>query len=296
MVDNNKLSGTYTALVTPMNADGSIDFGALDALVEFQILAGIDGLVPCGTTGESATMTGQERYEVIKRVVQKAGGRVPVIAGAGSNATSVAIEHQKRAVDTGATCTLVVTPYYNKPTNEGLYRHYTALLEAADIPIVLYNVPGRTGCDMKPGIVERLAKLDGIIAIKDATADLTRVEQLRNSTPGNFRLFSGDDTTACQFVLNGGDGVISVTSNVVPDLMSEMVRCARVGNTERAWAIHQQLDELMTTLFIESNPIPIKTALELQGRLKAHMRLPLCEMGARPRATLAQVMKKGEWL
>jgi 4-hydroxy-tetrahydrodipicolinate synthase len=296
MTAHSKLKGAYTALVTPMNADGSVDYGALDALVEAQIKGGIDGLVPCGTTGESATMTGQERYDVIKHVVEKTNGRVPVVAGAGSNSTSVAIEHQKRAVDTGAQYALVVTPYYNKPTPEGLYRHYAALLEAADIPIILYNVPSRTACDMKPDTIARLAKLDGIAAVKEATADLDRVPVIKNSTPDDFILLSGDDGSTCPFVLAGGDGVISVTSNLLPELMVEMVHCAADGNAERAQAIHNQLREIISALFIESNPIPLKTALELQGRFTAHMRLPLCEMEAANRETLAEVMKKGGWL
>lgn len=296
MTDTSKLRGTYTALVTPMNINGSIDYGALDELVEAQILGGIDGLVPCGTTGESATMSGQERFEVIEHVVRKVNGRTPVIAGAGSNSTSVAIEHQKRAADTGADYALVVTPYYNKPSPEGLYRHYNAILEAVDMPIVLYNVPGRTGCDMKPDTVARLAKLGGIVAVKEATADLTRVPVINNSTAADFKLLSGDDATTCQFVLDGGDGVISVTSNLLPDSMSEMVRCAATGDVEKARAIHAQLAAIMDTLFIESNPIPIKTALELQGRFKANMRLPLCEMGEATKATLADVMKNGGWL
>ncbi len=292
MPDNpSPLQGVHTALVTPMNPDGSIHYAALDALVDAQLEAGIDGLVPCGTTGESATMNAQERYTVIKHVVDRVAGRVPVIAGAGANATSVAIEHQKRAQDTGAQCSLVVTPYYNKPTPEGLYRHYSALLEAADIPILLYNVPSRTGCDMVPDTVARLAELNGIIGIKEATADLKRVEAIKQSTPDDFVIVSGDDATSCPFVLQGGHGVISVSSNLVPAAMVEMIHTALKNEGPKAEELRKTLAPLFDILFIESNPIPVKTAMELQGHFSAHMRLPLCEMGHTNRELLASTLR-----
>ena len=209
----------------------------------------------------------------------------------GPNATSVAIEHQKRALDTGAEYSLVVTPYYNKPTPEGLYRHYSALLEAADIPIILYNVPSRTGCDMVPDTVARLAELNGIIGIKEATADLSRVSAIKKVTPDDFVIVSGDDATCCPFVLQGGHGVISVSSNLIPGAMVEMIHAALKGDAQKAEGLRESLTTLFDILFIESNPIPVKTALELQGHFTAHMRLPLCEMGATNRAQLASTLR-----
>lgn len=291
-----KLRGTLTALVTPFNADGSVDFGALDALVDWQIEEGVEGLVPCGTTGESATMTAEERAEVITRVVKKAAGRVTVVAGAGSNNTQVAVEHQKRAADTGAAYALVVTPYYNKPTPEGLYRHYEALLQAANIPIILYNVPGRTGCDMQPATVARLAKLEGIAAVKEATGDIDRVAAIRENVPDGFAVLSGDDPTACPFAFMGGDGVISVSSNAAPKAMSSMMRAALSSKVSEAREEHNRLRPLFAALFIESNPIPVKAALAMQKRVQEHYRLPLCPMEAGNRAKLEQVLKAGGWV
>ncbi len=291
-----KLRGVFTALVTPMNRDGSVDTGALDHLVDAQIEGGIGGLVPCGTTGESATLSALEREEVITRVVKRANGRVPVVAGAGANATAVAIEHQKRAAGTGADCALVATPYYNKPTPEGLYRHYAALLEAVDFPIVLYNVPGRTACDMKPATVGRVAELHGVVGIKEATADLDRVAAIRALTGDDFVLLSGDDGTTCPFVLLGGDGVISVASNVAPGDMVTMVRAALNGEVAEARAAHGRMRPLFEALFFESNPIPVKAALAMAGRIQEHYRLPLCEMGAGSRSRLETVLTAGGWL
>lgn len=293
---SNGPAGAMTALVTPMNTDGSVDFGALDALVDMQIEGGIDGLVPCGTTGESATMTADERQKVIAHVVKHAAGRVPVVAGAGSNSTSVACEHQKRAADTGAQWALVVTPYYNKPTPTGLYRHYEALLNAADIPIVLYNVPGRTGCDMLPDTVAEIAKMDGIVAVKEATADISRVKTLRELTSPEFKILSGDDATTHAFMLEGGDGVISVTSNLLPKEFTDMVHLTRDGKIEEARALHDKMAEIFEVLFVESNPIPIKTALAMKGMMEENFRLPLCEISENARAKLETALKNGNWL
>ncbi len=288
--------GAMTALVTPMNADGSVDFGALDALVDMQIEGGIDGLVPCGTTGESATMTADERQSVISHVVKRVNGRVPVVAGAGSNSTAVAIEHQKRAADTGAQWALVVTPYYNKPTPLGLYRHYEALLEAADIPVILYNVPGRTGCDMLPDTVAEIAKMDGIVAVKEATADISRVKTIRDLTSPEFKILSGDDATTHAFMAEGGDGVISVTSNLVPKEFTDMVHLTRDGKMDDALALHNRMAEIFDVLFVESNPIPIKTALAMKGMMEENFRLPLCEISTGARAKLETALKNGGWL
>lgn len=295
-IGRKELRGVFTALVTPMNRDGSIDDGALDALVDSQLEAGIDGLVPCGTTGESATMSAEERQRVIARVVDRVDDRVPVVAGAGSNDTAVAIEHQKRAKDTGAPLTLVATPYYNKPTPEGLYRHYSALLEAVDIPIVLYNVPGRTACDMKPETVARIAELSGIVGIKEATADLDRVAAIRAVTSENFSILSGDDGTTCPFVLLGGDGVISVASNVVAKEMVAMVHAALDGKLDEARVAHDRMRVLFEALFFESNPIPVKAALAMQKQIKETYRLPLCEMQTDTRTRLEAVLRQGGWL
>jgi 4-hydroxy-tetrahydrodipicolinate synthase len=295
-IGRQELRGVFTALVTPMNEDGSVDFGALDALVDAQLDAGVDGLVPCGTTGESATLDAGERQAVIARVVDRAGSRVPVIAGAGHNSTAVAIEHQKRAKDAGAPCTLVATPYYNKPTQEGLYRHYTALLEAVDIPIVLYNIPGRTACDMKPATVGRLGQLDGIVGIKEGTADVDRVAAIRGCTPETFSILAGDDNTACPVILLGGDGIISASANIAAKEMVAMVHAALDGKAESARTIHGRLRPLFAALFLEANPIPVKAALAMQQRIKEAYRLPLCEMGAEPRQQLEAVLREGGWL
>jgi 4-hydroxy-tetrahydrodipicolinate synthase len=279
-----------------MNRDGSVDTGALDALVDAQIEGGVDGLVPCGTTGESATLSATEREEVITRVVKRANGRIAVVAGAGTNATAAAIEHQKRAAGTGAQCALVVTPYYNKPSPEGLYRHYASLLEAVDFPILLYNVPGRTGCDMQPDTVARVAELPGIIGIKEASADLDRVAAIRARTRDDFLLLSGDDGTACPFLLLGGDGLISVTSNVAPRDMKTMVSAALDGEVAEARTTHNRLRPLFAALFYEANPIPVKAALAMAGRIQEAYRLPLCEMGREARGRLEEVLRRGGWL
>ena len=288
--------GAMTALVTPMNSDGSIDYGALDALVDMQIAAGIDGLVPCGTTGESATMTADERQSVIAHVVKRVAGRIPVVAGAGSNNTLIAIEHQKRAADTGSQWALVVTPYYNKPTPTGLYLHYEALLNAADIPIILYNVPSRTGCDMMPETVARISKMEGIVAVKEATADLSRVQSIRDITSDGFKILSGDDATTHAFMAAGGDGVISVTSNLVPKEFTEMVHLCRDAKLDEARVLHNQMAEIFDVLFVESNPIPIKTALAMKGMMEENFRLPLCEISAGAREKLRAALKNGNWI
>jgi 4-hydroxy-tetrahydrodipicolinate synthase len=290
------LSGTLTALVTPMNRDGSLDLGALDALVEAQLAAGIEGLVPCGTTGEAVTLTVAERDTVVQRVVAKVNGRVPVIAGAGANSTAVAIEAQRRAKDSGAQASLVVTPYYNKPTPEGLYRHYAAIAAAVDFPIVVYNVPGRTGCDIKPATVGRLARIPSIVGIKEATGDIDRVAAIRALCPAGFALLSGDDATACPFVLLGGDGVISVASHIAAGEMVAMIRAARANDAATARRQHDRLRDLFVALFLESNPIPVKAALAMQRRLEEAYRLPLCEMSAEPKRRLEEVLRAGGWL
>ncbi len=290
------LRGTFTALVTPMNENGSVDFGALDALVDAQLAAGIAGLVPCGTTGEAVTLSAAERVEVVSRVVKKARGKVPVVAGTGSNSTADSIEHQKRAKDAGATHGLVVTPFYNKPTPEGLFRHYAAIAEAVDLPIIVYNVPGRTGCDIKPDTLARVSTIPRVVAVKEATADLDRVTLIRRSAKAGFALLSGDDGSACPFVLLGGDGVISVVSNLLPAETVAMIRAALDGKVVEARDWHHKLRDIIAALFFESNPIPVKAAMAMKRMVKEHYRLPLCEMQPENKKKLEAAMRAGGWL
>ena len=290
------LRGVFTALVTPMNRDGSLDLGALDALVDAQLAGKIDGLVPCGTTGESVTLDAQEWQTVVGRVAKRVAGRVPVIAGTGSNNTAKVVENQKKALDLGASHALVVTPYYNKPTPEGLYRHYLAVAEAAPLPVILYNVPGRTGCDLKPETVARLASVPNIVGIKEAAGDLDRVTVLRRSVPNSFTVRTGDDPMACAWTLLGGDGVVSVASNTVPAEMVRMLHAALADDAATARASHNLLRDLFSVLFIESNPIPVKAFLALQNRIQEAYRLPLCELRPENREKLRAVMTAGGWL
>jgi 4-hydroxy-tetrahydrodipicolinate synthase len=267
------------ALATPM-APGNgprtpLDAAALARLVEFHIESGTDALVAVGTTGESATLDDHEHLEVIRRVVEYSRGRVPVIAGTGANATHEAIALTKAAHEAGADACLLVTPYYNKPTQEGLYRHYMAVADAVAIPQILYNVPGRTACDLRPETVARLAPHPNIIGIKDATAEVDRVGALREASGPDFLLLSGDDLSSLDFLIAGGDGVISVTANVAPRAMSELCRLAREGDIEAARDLDATLEGLHRQLFIESNPIPTKWALHRMGLIEAGIRLPL---------------------
>lgn len=290
------LQGTFTAIVTPMNHDGSLDLGALDALVDTQLAAGISGLVPCGTTGETATLSEDEQNAVIGRVVKRVAGKVPVIAGAGSNATNVTIANTKRVRDLGASHALIVAPYYNKPTQDGIIRHYSAVTNAVDIPIVAYNVPGRTASDIKAETVIELAKNPRIVAIKDATSDLDRVTVTGRAVRDDFTQLSGEDATACAFTLMGGHGVVSVISNVVPAEMVQMIGHAQRGEVAQARQMHAKLRDLTTALFWESNPIPAKAALVLMGRMQNALRLPLVEMTEGNRNKLRDVLKAGGWL
>lgn len=290
------LHGTFTAIVTPMNRDGSLDLGALDALVDAQLAAGISGLVPCGTTGETATLTEDEQNTVIGRVVKRVAGKVPVIAGAGSNATSITITNTKRVKDLGASHALIVAPYYNKPTQDGLVRHYSAVTDAVDIPVVAYNVPGRTASDIKPETVITLAKNPRIVAIKDATSDLDRVTVTGRTVRKDFTQLSGEDATCCAFTLMGGNGVVSVISNVVPAETVQMIAHAERGEVAQARAMHNRLRDIATALFWESNPIPAKAALAMMGRMQDTLRLPLVEMTETNRTKLRDVLKAGGWL
>ncbi len=272
-------SGSMVAIATPMvpgnQPDNPVDFEDLHRLVEFHIDNDTDAIVAVGTTGESATLTEEEHCEVIRRVIEYVDGRKPVIAGTGANSTLEAIHLTRRARELGADGCLLVTPYYNKPTQEGLYRHFKAIAEAVDIPQILYNVPGRTACDMLPETVGRLAAIDNIIGIKEATAELDRVPLLRELCGDDFLLITGDDATAMEFMLLGGCGVISVTANVVPQAMHDLCIEATAGNRAAAEAINDPIKALHEHLFIESNPIPVKWALQRMGLIKEGIRLPL---------------------
>jgi 4-hydroxy-tetrahydrodipicolinate synthase len=263
-----------------MDADGRVDDDALRRLVDLHAAAGTGAIVAVGTTGESATLDEDEHCAVIARCVELAAGRIPVIGGTGANSTTEAIRLTRCAAAAGVQATLLVTPYYNKPTQAGLIAHHRAIAEAVDIPQILYNVPGRTACDMLPATAAELARVDNIIGIKDATGDLARVEQLRSLCGLDFGIYSGDDGTGCELMLRGGDGVISVTSNVVPREMAMMCRAALAGNRAEGTAIDARLAPLHKALFVESNPIPVKWALHEMGLVQAGIRLPLTWLAA----------------
>jgi 4-hydroxy-tetrahydrodipicolinate synthase len=269
------IQGSIVALVTPMDESGAVDRDSLKKLVEYHIEQGTDAIVAVGTTGESATLDEDEHCEVIKLVVDYAGGRIPVIAGTGANATTEAITLTRRAKEAGADACLLVTPYYNKPTQEGLYLHHKAIAEAVDIPQILYNVPGRTACDMLPETVGRLSHIGNIVGVKEATGDLSRVKQIRDLTGDDFALYSGDDATSREFCLLGGNGTITVTGNVAPKLVHEMIMAAIKGDSETASAIDAKLAGLHKDLFIQSNPIPVKWAVAEMGLMGKGIRLPL---------------------
>lgn len=289
------LTGSMVAVVTPMQEgvlpDTELDYQALEKLLEFHIEQGTDAIVSVGTTGESATLTEKEHCEVIAKTVEIVNGRIPVIAGTGANSTIEAISLTQCAKKVGADACLLVTPYYNKPTQEGLYQHYKAVAETVDIPQILYNVPGRTACDMLPETVIRLSKVENIIGVKEATADLSRVEVIRDGVNNDFVLLSGDDETAKDFILQGGHGTISVTANVAPKAMHEMCALAEKGDIEGATKIDETLIGLHKKLFIESNPIPVKWAVHKMGFIQAGIRLPMTWMSESAEAELLDAMK-----
>ena len=268
-------SGSMVALVTPMRADGSIDCESLQNLVEFHIESGTDGIVAVGTTGESATLAFKEHCSVIGQVVKQVNGRIPVIAGTGANSTSEAIELSQCAKELGVDAVLLVTPYYNRPTQEGLYLHYKAIAEAVDIPQILYNVPSRTACDLLPETVARLADIPNIVGIKEATGDITRIEKINALCSRRIEIYTGEDAITVDFILAGGQGVISVTANVAPVAMHEMCKAALENNEDRARQINNNLALLHQTLFLEANPIPVKWALHEMGLIPEGLRLPM---------------------
>ncbi|MFU8788571.1 MAG: 4-hydroxy-tetrahydrodipicolinate synthase [Methylobacter sp.] len=269
------IQGSIVALVTPMDERGAVDKDSLKRLVEFHVAEGTDALVAVGTTGESATLDEREHCDVIKAVVDYVGGRIPVIAGTGANSTTEAINLTRLAKDAGADACLIVTPYYNKPTQQGLFLHYQAIAEAVAIPQILYNVPGRTACDMLPETVGRLSSINNIVGVKEATGDLSRVKTIRALAGDDFAIYTGDDVTSREFCLLGGNGSITVTGNVAPKLVHQMIKAAMAGDAETALAIDEKLAALHKDLFIQSNPIPVKWAVAEMGLMGTGIRLPL---------------------
>jgi 4-hydroxy-tetrahydrodipicolinate synthase len=284
--------GSMVALVTPMDDTGRIDAKSLSELIEFHIREGTDAIVAVGTTGESATLNEKEHCQVITQVVEMAAGRIPIIAGTGSNSTQEAIDLTACAKQAGADACLLVTPYYNKPTQDGLYHHHKAVAEAVDIPQILYNVPGRTAVDMQTSTVVRLSKVENIIGIKEATGDIQRARDIIEQCDDDFELYSGDDATAMDFILAGGDGVISVTANVAPRAMHDMCMAALAGDASRAAEINEPLNALHRDLFVEANPIPVKWALYAMGLIPPGIRLPLTPLSEQYHDTLRLALQK----
>ncbi|MCR5813001.1 MAG: 4-hydroxy-tetrahydrodipicolinate synthase [Desulfovibrio sp.] len=275
---NKLFHGAITALVTPFK-NNKVDEQSYRALIDSQIAQGIHGLVPCGSTGESATLSHKEHEEVISICIDQVRGRVPVLAGSGSNNTSEAVALTQCAKKAGADGALLITPYYNKPTQEGLYEHYATVARACDIPMILYNVPGRTGCNMLPPVLGRLARdFPNIIGVKEATGNLAQGSEVIEQCPKDFLVLSGDDFTALPLMAIGGAGVISVSSNIVPKKMAAMCNAFEAGKMAEAVALHHELFALHKAMFIETNPVPVKKALELMGQIQGQVRLPLVEM------------------
>ncbi|MBC7699439.1 4-hydroxy-tetrahydrodipicolinate synthase [Aquabacterium sp.] len=279
--------GSIVALITPLHDDGSVDYDSLRKLIDWHIAEGTNCIGVVGTTGESPTVSFEEHREIIRVAVEQAAGRVPIMAGAGANSTREAIELSEYAKKVGADCTLQVVPYYNKPTQEGIYQHFKAIVEAVDIPVVLYNVPGRTVADMQHETVLRLANLPGIIGLKEATGNLERAAWLIKQAPKGFSIYSGDDPTAVALMLLGGHGNISVTANVAPRGMAELCKAAMAGDAKRAVELHMGLLPLHKHLFVEPNPIPVKWALARMGKAGGALRLPLTTL-TQPSQTIVE--------
>ena len=282
--------GSMVALVTPMGEDSSLDKESLRGLIDWHVEQGTDGIVAVGTTGECPTLDEEEHCRVIGQVVEYVAGRVPVIAGTGANSTTEAINLTRRAKEAGADACLLVSPYYNKPTQEGLYQHHKVIADAVEIPQILYNVPGRTACDLLPETAARLSKIDNVVGIKEATGDLTRVPLLRQLCGNDFAIYGGDDATGRELMLLGGNGVISVTANVAPAQMRQMCVAALAGDRDQAERLDANLMPLHRDLFIESNPIPVKWAMAELGRIQAGIRLPLTWLSEAAREPLRQSM------
>ena len=283
--------GAIAAIVTPFDEKGQVDFESFKNLIQFQLDNNIDGIVPCGTTGESPTLEKEEQIKVIKTVVDMCKGKVKVIAGAGSNSTKHAVEMTKEAADLGADATLQVNPYYNKPTQEGLFRHFSAIAKASDLPVVVYNIKGRTAVNVETATMERLAKEhSNIVAVKEASGDINQMKEVIEKIP-NFDVLSGDDKMTYPLMELGGKGVISVSSNIIPKEMHELTEHLLTGNFEKAREMNDKLTPLFKGLFIETNPIPIKAALAMKGMIKEQYRLPMCEMRPENREKLEKILK-----
>jgi 4-hydroxy-tetrahydrodipicolinate synthase len=283
--------GTGTALVTPFKRDGSVDEQALRRLVDFQIDEGIDMLLPCGTTGEGATLDSVETERVVSIVIEQSRRRVPVIVGAGSNSTAKAIQGTKSAKKLGADGVLSVGPYYNKPTQQGFFEHFKAVAESENIPIIVYNVPGRTGSNIEAKTMLRLAEIPNIVAVKEASGNLGQIMDIIRDRPKEFRVLSGDDGIALAIVAMGGDGLVSVVSNEAPRMMREIIDAGLTGNLERARELHYKLLPLMNVNFVESNPIPVKAALAMMGLIEENYRLPLVPMTPANREKLGKIVE-----
>ncbi|MBC9070742.1 4-hydroxy-tetrahydrodipicolinate synthase [Thauera sp. CAU 1555] len=286
------ITGSLVAIVTPMHEDGSLDIARLRSLIDFHVAEGTDGIVIVGTTGESPTVNFEEHCELIKIAVEHAAGRIPVIAGTGANATDEAVELARFAADAGAAAHLSVVPYYNKPSQEGLYRHFRTIAEAVELPLILYNVPGRTVADLANDTTLRLAEIPNIVGIKDATGSIDRACDLIARAPKGFALYSGDDMTAACFIMLGGHGTISVTANVAPRAMHEMCAAALEGDARRVREINARLVGLHRDLFCEANPIPVKWAVEQMGLIGPGIRLPLTPLSAALHERVRQAMRQ----
>jgi 4-hydroxy-tetrahydrodipicolinate synthase len=287
-----QFQGTGTAMITPFKSDGSIDEPALRRFVDFQIDGGVDMLLPCGTTGEGATLDDQEADRVLQIVLEQSRRRVPVIIGAGSNSTAKAVQMTKRAKRMGADGVLSVGPYYNKPTQQGYFEHFKAVAEADDIPVIVYNVPGRTGSNIEPKTIFRLAELRNIVAVKEASGNLGQIMDIIRDAPPDFRILSGDDALTLAVIALGGHGVVSVVSNEVPGMMSAMVNACREGNLSKAKELHYKLLPLMNINFIESNPIPAKAALAIMGLIEENYRLPMVRIAPPNREKVAKIVEE----
>ncbi len=288
-----RIFGCGTALVTPFKADGSIDDRALRELVAWQVSSGIDFLVPCGTTGETPTLTREEWLQVVETAISVAQGKVPIVAGATSNNTQDAVEKARTvAAIPGVDGILTASPYYNKPTQEGQYRHFKAIAEAVDKPLILYNVPGRTGANLEPATLARLAQIPNIVGVKEASGNISQIAEVCNAVPEGFLVFSGDDAVTLPIISLGGVGIISVASNEIPRQMAEMTRAALGNDWQKARALHRRYLPLMQANFIESNPIPVKAVLAMMGRIEENYRLPLCPMKPENRAKLQKIVEQ----
>jgi 4-hydroxy-tetrahydrodipicolinate synthase len=284
-------SGSIVAIVTPMAESGELDYAAWDRLLDWHVAEGTDAIVVCGTTGESPTVTLDEAAELVKRAAARLGGRVPVIAGSGTNSTATTVARTRRLAEAGADAVLVVTPYYNKPTQEGLYRHFVAVADASSVPVILYNVPSRTGVDLLPATVERLAAHPRIVALKEATGSLSRLTELVQRCGDELELLSGDDPIAADSIMAGARGVISVTANVAPRAMHELCVAALAGETERTRELDARLQVLHRAMFVESNPIPAKWAVQQLGLIPGGIRLPLTPLSEEARGTVREAMR-----